>query len=550
MAYADLTRQPLHSRSGPDTYWSTTNVGEAFPGVVTPLGWSLCGPGVEVGIRDSYARVGALPRKEVRVPDRVEDRLISVFYGRGALNVNFFCRMGARLPGSAPDAVARQFLGELPPGVPARSTLRRLPAVALKMPATQATVRRDVLRRTAPVKPWWQQWVSRLDTLDLPAARAALAEARSRFTEMLRVQAAGLFIGVQTVYDRLDALVQSAGPAPEVAEALMGGQGSHAESRLIGDLWALGRGAMSLDGFLAEHGYHGPDEGEVSARVWREDPAPVLRLAEQYAALDSGADPGEAAVRRAAARREAERALLAALPAHRRPGARIVLRAALSRIPLRGVAKAAFLQALDVARGAARRIGTHLADEGVLDDPEDVFCFTADELAGALPRDAAGIAAERRAQRAEFQSLALPAHWRGNPEPVRQAPAGPAAGLRTGVRGIGAAGGVAEGIVRVVHDAAFTEVEPGDILVCATTDPSWASVLFLSGALVVDVGGPLSHAAVVAREIGVPCVVGTGDGTRALATGDRVRVDGGAGTVEVLDRAAVLTAHEPKGGAS
>ncbi|MGX9225227.1 hypothetical protein ACWV95_00935 [Streptomyces albus] len=99
MAYADLTRQPLHSRSGPDTYWSTTNVGEAFPGVVTPLGWSLCGPGVEVGIRDSYARVGALPRKEVRVPDRVEDRLISVFYGRGALNVNFFCRMGARLPG-------------------------------------------------------------------------------------------------------------------------------------------------------------------------------------------------------------------------------------------------------------------------------------------------------------------------------------------------------------------------------------------------------------------------------------------------------------------
>ncbi|MGX9225229.1 PEP-utilizing enzyme [Streptomyces albus] len=107
-----------------------------------------------------------------------------------------------------------------------------------------------------------------------------------------------------------------------------------------------------------------------------------------------------------------------------------------------------------------------------------------------------------------------------------------------------------EGVVRVVHDAAFTEVEPGDILVCATTDPSWASVLFLSGALVVDVGGPLSHAAVVAREIGVPCVVGTGDGTRALATGDRVRVDGGAGTVEVLDRAAVLTAQEPKGGSA
>jgi pyruvate,water dikinase len=80
-------------------------------------------------------------------------------------------------------------------------------------------------------------------------------------------------------------------------------------------------------------------------------------------------------------------------------------------------------------------------------------------------------------------------------------------------------------------------VEPDEILVAPTTDPSWSSVMFISAALVVDIGGALSHAAVVARELGIPCVVATGNGTRVLATGDRVRVDGTAGTVEILRRA-------------
>jgi pyruvate,water dikinase len=100
--------------------------------------------------------------------------------------------------------------------------------------------------------------------------------------------------------------------------------------------------------------------------------------------------------------------------------------------------------------------------------------------------------------------------------------------------GIGVSAGVVEGIVRVVTDPGFADVEPGEVLVAPTTDPSWASIMFVSTALVVDIGGALSHAAVVARELGVPCVVNTRSGTKALRTGDRVRVDGGKGTVEVL----------------
>ena len=554
MISAEEARGPLHSESGPEPFWSTTNAGEAIPGVITPLCWSLWGHGVELGIRDCYARLGALPRREVRLPECPEDRLISVFYGRAALNVNFLCRMGSRLPGSSPDAIARQLLGHVPDELPRTRSFARLPVVAAKLPWAQATIRRDVLRRTAPIHSWWRRSVDAAASLDENGARALLGAAQERFLEMTRVQAGGLFIAVQAVYDSFTALVKRAGLPVEQENALLAGQGSHVETEMIVDLWELSRDRLTLDEFLRRHGYHGPMEGEISSTPWREDPEPVRRLVAHYAARDDDENPSRAGVWRTEARREAERALLASLPAWERPRARFVLAATLSRIPLRGVAKAGFVQSLDVARAAARRLGTHLTDRGVLSGPDDVFYFTADELLVGLGPDASRTAAQRRSQRAAFARLTLPHHWRGAPLPVTDAgnssdatgiaPGPPASASKaaahepTVVRGIAASGGVVEGRVRVVDDPAFTEVEPGEVLVGVTTDPSWASVLFLSSALVVDVGGPLSHAAVVAREFAVPCVVGTGDATTVLRTGDLVRVDGNDGTVELLRRAA------------
>lgn len=537
---------PLHTESRPDQFWSTTNVGEAMPGVATPLGWSLWGPAVDLGVRDCFARMGALPRKDVRVQDDANDAVTAIFCGRAALNVNFFCQMGGLLPGSGPDAIARQLLGEVPAGIPLATSKRRLPQVAVKMPHALATIRTDVLSKSAPIHGWWQSFVSRFEHLDEAASRAALAEGRDYFQETIRVQAGGVFIGVQAIYDQLLTLVEKAGLDHAQANALVAGQGSHAETDMIFDLWKMGRGMLDTQGFLRRHGYHGPLEGEVSGRVWREDPSPVERLAAQYAGRDAGDDPAITAAERTRLRQQAERELLAKLPSAQRPGARLVLKMAVARIPLRGVAKAAYLQALDVARGSARRLGHHLAADGRLDDPEDVFYFQVDELVkGPLSAHAKEIVAERKAQRTEFQGLDIPTHWQGKPIPFAIAPSGTARTVSEResedreVKGIGASGGVVEGIVRIVDDPAFTDIEPDEVLVCVTTDPSWASVLFLSSALVVDIGGLLSHAAVVAREVGVPCVIGTGNGTKTLRTGDRVRVDGNAGTVEVLERVAV-----------
>jgi pyruvate,water dikinase len=131
--------------------------------------------------------------------------------------------------------------------------------------------------------------------------------------------------------------------------------------------------------------------------------------------------------------------------------------------------------------------------------------------------------------------MRLPAAWRGTPEPVVPEPN---TIDHTVIKGIAASTGTIVGTVRVVRDPSFAEVEPGEILVSHTTDPSWASIMFVSSALVVDIGGLLSHAAVVARELGIPCVVNTRTGTDLLRDGDRVRVDGTKGTVEIIARAA------------
>jgi phosphoenolpyruvate synthase/pyruvate phosphate dikinase len=94
--------------------------------------------------------------------------------------------------------------------------------------------------------------------------------------------------------------------------------------------------------------------------------------------------------------------------------------------------------------------------------------------------------------------------------------------------------GIAEGRVGIVRNVAIDDFAPDEILVCHTTDPSWVSLLAIAGAVVVDVGGTMSHGAIVARELGVPCIVNTRHGTTRLYNGHLVRVDAYTGTVTPL----------------
>lgn len=519
-----MTEDPLHGRSRPDAAWTTTNVGEAVPGVQTPLGWSIWGPAGESGLRRSFHTLGALDRDEVAVPAASEDRLFSAFYGRIALQLTILCAWADRIPGTSGEAMARQIFTFVPPGYTSRPQRRYYPRVAARAGIPWVRGPKAIRASRARMAGVWTDAVRAVDTLDAAGARALLLTGAEEFREVIYHHTVLTLGAVQPVYDLLGKVCAGTDLTPQ---DLAGGHGGHEETAMVRDLWACSRERLSVADFLARYGYHGPREGDISIITWREDPAPVYRLLAAYAATPDAEDPTSVEAAQQRRRVELEAQLLAACSRARRPVARTALTLAGRYLPLRGVGKVAFLQGMDVTRMAARRLGELQADTGRLAERDDIFFLTLEELRAGWPTDAVALVAERRAAYDKYRSMDLPEFWVGEPEPA------PLPQATTGtLTGIGASPGVVEGRARVVENPAEADVEDGEILIARHTDPAWASLMFLSAGLVSDIGGLMSHTAVVARELGIPCVVNTRTAMHTLRTGDLIRVDGTAGTVE------------------
>jgi rifampicin phosphotransferase len=519
---------PLHARSRPESHWTTANMGEAMPGVATPLSATIWADSVDRGLVAGAYALGAISARERPVLGPPGDRLIQLFHGRAAVRADFLALLGDRMPGTTGEQVVRGLFGSVPPTMTFHPTVRRYPIVAVSFPRAFATQPRRVRALAAEYHRWWRTSIDALTRADADSARRMLREAAARMERAVIVQSVAVLTCVQPVYEALANAVH----APEAFSLLSAPPGG-AESAVVADLWTASRGGLTVAAVAARHGFHGPHEGELSSRVWREDATNLERLIGQYRGRDDAAGPVAREAERAQARAACEADLLASAGPLRRPAIRALLRLVASRIPLRGVAKRSMLQSLDVARAAARVVGADLVVQRALEQPDDVFFLTLSEVSGA-PADAVEIVVARRRQRAEHVRAVVPELWRGD---VDAAVSAVDAASSDEVRGEGVSAGIVEGVVRVVADPSFAEVQPDEILVAPTTDPSWSAIMFVSSALVVDIGGALSHAAVVARELGIPCVVGTRSGSRILRTGDRVRVDGSAGTVEVLERA-------------
>jgi rifampicin phosphotransferase len=526
---------PLHNRSGPQLHWTTSNLGEAMPGVLTPLTWTMWAAAVERAPREAAYQIGALIEAERRVAPNVNDRAIRIFFGRPAMQVEFFAQLGDRMPGTSGQETVRSLFGRVPDDMTFRPTRKRYPVVAIRFPYTFITTPKKLRAFAAQQDRWYQDRIASVDRLDLDGARALLVEARDRLEQALVIQTTGILAVIQPVFNGLTQLAESVGFDDTNALTAMSGG---AELNLVNDIWEASRGQLTLEDVQRRHGFHGPSEGELSSRVWRQNPAPLRRLVDEYAARDDAADPRGHARQHAAGRKRLEDRFIAALPRAKRPIGRLLLRLGASRIPLRGVAKRSFLQAFDIGRAAACRIGELHHAQDSLNAADDAFYLTLDELTSPLPADATAIIAARRARHAEYQQLFTPSEWTGQPTPELAVDTpdvdGPGSDVITG---IGVSSGIIEGTVRVVTSPDDEDIEPDEILVAPFTDPSWSSLLFISAGLVVDIGGALSHAAVVAREMEIPCVVNTRTGTKSLHTGDRVRIDGTTGTVHVIARA-------------
>jgi pyruvate,water dikinase len=405
----------------------------------------------------------------------------------------------------------------------AKSLLRSLPGIVahvVRNPKASGGVMPPTVRHAIPI--FERMWRDDLQ----PRYRAAVAAADAR-VESTQVAA---------LADLIDELADLAGESFVSITALSG---------------AAYKMEINLSGFYRRHlakalgGSHlplvagfeppaGPDPHAVVSLDWWHPPLQ----------LPASARPAEDHARVVAAREAAEAAAFAALAGSpKRLRAFTSLLAETQRLlPIREEQTRELTIAWPVMRRAVVRIGEALVSQGALANPEDVFFLTRSEALDALagkPLPATVNVAERRATR-ELQAKLVPPDFVGQvSRAMRSIPGmfarmvGASRSERALVSGSPASAGRATGSVRVVRGPhEFDDLQPGEILVAPLTAPAWTPLFTRAAAVVTDVGSAASHASIIAREYGIPAVVGCGDATARLRTGMRVTVDGSTGNVE------------------
>jgi pyruvate,water dikinase len=536
-----------------DYLWTNGNLGEALPDVMTPATWSF----IELfmarmifppSVRDyrGYGRIGGRFYANVSVSMALE-ALIGISPRRF---VTYFGPVLGRLPS----------LEEIP-----RAHLPRWKASRQMAPATFAMVRR-VNANAKRLPEFLASSPSRCDRLRAsisattdPAGLAALWTAQVR---PLLVEAADMLTAAGSA-DGTTLVSTPAKLAGLVGEAdaalLLSGQQDRGPGRAslaslgpVVGLARVARGEVDRDAFVREYGHRSAHEVELSIPRPAEDPGWPDN---QLAALP-GTDPD--AVRDAdalLARQQEARAAAWERLARSDPGKATAARKLITRwAPLarnREAARSEVVRSVWVARTWVRRAGE------VTGHGDDLFFLSLPEVFGLLGGERAllDLVPGRRAVYEGYRALpSYPTLIRGRFDPARWA-ADPhrrvdyyderalgaavvAVGADDAITGFPGAAGVVEGTARVLRAPEDGgRLRDGEILVTTVTNIGWTPIFPRAGAVVTDVGAPLSHAAIVARELGIPAVVGCGDATVRVHSGDRVRVDGGAGTVEILERA-------------
>lgn len=518
----------------PGVTWTTGNVAEAFPGVSTALGFTFIHRPMELAFRKMFHGLGVFGRAELTVPDRIEDQFWTAFAGRAAANIEQFRKVAGLMPGTSATAVEKQLFGYVREGRVDDNSMRRYPIISVKAPRMVFTLPKRHDRLFAQLREWRLGQLPGIPPRDLPANLATLRDAQRRFEQIMILHLVVAFVS-SALADRLAEMVAAAN-VPGLEARLLSAVGSD-ENEVAADLWALAHDRLGLEAFLDRHGYHGPDEGQLHSVSWREDPTPVLARLEHYRAIgvDDPRAPRARSAEQARIRQKAVEELKKLVSPVQRRSITLLTRLTARFLALREQGKAGYLLTFDVARAAARQVGEDLVKRRLLDDPADVFHLTFDELMADDGVDRRALIEQRRAQYEHRLRFRLPQAWSGMPELIEIAgDASEDAGAGTKITGVAASGGIVEGRARVVRDPATTDLDDGDILVCETTDPSWVSLFLGAAGVVTDFGGMLSHGPIVARELGLPCVCGTENGSRLIRDGQLIRVDGDHGVVEVL----------------
>ncbi|WP_019749682.1 PEP-utilizing enzyme [Rhodococcus erythropolis] len=561
--------------------YSRANVGEIFPDPISPLNASVgFQHGLEPGWRDAFVACG------VWDPDlydeNVQMNILPAFGSYLYINMSLMRLFGVRVPGMSAEAVDLQYFGDMP-GIPSYESERR---DFDENPEHEAKAGRWLA----------EQVLGATDLAAYDTDRAEVEQIRKDRTDLTTLSDSELFTRMrsfETLLRRLfkhhiEASLKSgvglgamaqlteAIGRPELALTLVAGIGNIDSAVPSTRMWDLGRLARNpqvaelfdagitdlyerlhdstdpnivaftreLDAFLTDWDFRGPAEWEIRATTWGVNPALALGTIDRMRHVDESEDPEAKTAERASQREAASTVVRDALAADEAASAQFeaVLNAAAlwMRGRERGRTTAAML--IHEIRLAALELGSRGVASGALNEVKHIFMLFADEIDSYLadPSVLTSTLAEREKTYLDLFDRQPPFVVDGTAPPVEEwtlradrhstllAPG-------ESITGVSGCPGIARGRARVLLSPDDpSALDAGDILIAPITDPSWTPLFVTAAAVVVDVGAPFSHAAIVSRELGIPCIVSATDATVRIPDGAQIEVDGTTGTVTVL----------------
>jgi phosphohistidine swiveling domain-containing protein len=542
--------------------WTNDNVGEVIPGVVTPLSWSVLEPLSNGAFRYFLRQMG--------VRHYPQAGLFGLFYGRVYFNSSRFQDLLHRFYPSAVGAGLSS----------GRRWWRRLRAVPTLL---MTAVRAAWLLLTLTIH-------ARRYIASVPLGRDADGKNVLPTTEELLVTAVhwretcqhgmrvhlAITIFANLLYELLNKLVQCWRGGAEVTTAeLVTGLPGMRSAEVGRSLRSLARRAAAnpearrillsyppdevlpqlrtcsateslvaeLEMFLVKHGHSSQQEFELMAPRWRDGPTPVLSMLQGQVLAADGADVDEQATVRQRATQAMRTRLtrgLERLVLLRWTFFALLLRWTQDYSVLRENMKYAFVLAYGRLREKYLALAGHLVENRRLDAVDDIFFLRVEELPrlvdGGLSASAAcDLVAQRRRERELYLATDAPPtiEERGGEHRQPWAPQPDRPSDRV-LRGLAASPGCITARARVMFDPSdAASLRKGEVLIAPATNPSWSPLFLTAGALVTEIGGLLSHGAIVAREYGLPAVLNVKDATKVIRTGQLLTVDGWQGTIYI-----------------
>jgi pyruvate,water dikinase len=561
-------RYPIYTRG---------NVGEVFPEPVAPLSWTIAGiPGSEQGWRDAFERFGAFDR------DEFEDdnlNLLGVFGGYCYLNVSISRIFAVRTPGLTPDLMDQTLFGsqEAPPYEPRPTDESPKHTERIQQTVGWVLTAHD-LPELVEDQQLVQRWVDARPDFAKLSNEQLLAGVRDVLSDFRRLFAQHIFVSycATVPVGMINQICAQALGDPTLAMRLVAGIGGVDSATPSWAMWELARMAQSsppvaaefdkgVDGlygrlvaagadetrafvaaikrFQEQYGSRGPNEWEMRSPTWGTDPDMALAAVDRMRLAPDDADPQVHFEARAAEREGLTADIAGKLAGNPEVQGQFLAACHAAGVFLAGRerSKTTIIRLAHESRLRMHELGRRMVEAGHFEDVEDFGMLTDEEWNDFLvaPASFTAVIRDRTAQYEQLRQLEPPfviAHtvppieqWpRRGSTPVKVAGSGETLG------GIPGCPGSHTGRARVILDPDEPgALQPGDVLVAPITDPAWTPLFVTAGAVVVNVGAQVSHAVIVSRELGIPCVVSVTDATRRIPDGATVTVDGTSGVVTV-----------------